>query len=173
MKIFQKLSHLFKTPEKIQYGIPYTIKVIECIGKAKIPTTLFGPPQSLTSNKSKSMLNSGLLGCAGIASFQTKAEALQFAINFTATDTDNGTKANYEAAQELFDFICKNVKLPDIKGDASEKFYEQAVGMLAALKPKPEPEKCKDSSNSCDSGIEISLHNPVWGEPDIPRSKPE
>lgn len=104
------------------------------------------------------MLNSGLLGCAGIASFQTKAEALQYAINFTATDTDNGTKANYKAAQELFDFICKNVKLPDIKGDASEKFYEQAVGMLAAL--KPEPEKCKDSPEPCDS-------------PDGPPARPE
>lgn len=104
------------------------------------------------------MLNSGLLGYAGIASFQTKAEALQYAINFTATDTDNGTKANYEAAQELFDFICKNVKLPDIKGDASEKFYEQAVGMLAAL--KPEPEKCKDFPEPCDS-------------PDGPPARPE
>jgi hypothetical protein len=105
---------------------------------------------SLTFNKSKSMLNSSALGFAGMCGFQTKAEALQYAINFTATDTDNGTKANYEAAQELFDFICKNVKLPDIKGDASEQFYEQAVGMLAALKPEAKPEECKDAPNSCD-----------------------
>ena len=118
------------------------------------------------------MLNSSVLGLAGMRSFQTKAEALQYAIDFTATRTEEGLKANYEAAQEMFDFICKNVKLPDIKGDASEKFYEQAVGMLAAL--KPEPEKCKDFPEPCEaSPARPQSYKSEWGEPDGPRNKPE
>ena len=49
-----------------------------------------------------------------INKFESKAEALKFAIEFTANYTEDGTKAaNLTAAQELFDFICKNVELPE------------------------------------------------------------
>ena len=37
--------------------------------------------------------------------FNSKAEALQFAIEFTASTSMNGRKAGLEAAQELFNFI--------------------------------------------------------------------
>lgn len=49
-----------------------------------------------------------------INKFESKSEALKFAIEFTANDTDDGTRAaNLTAAQKLFDFICKNVELPE------------------------------------------------------------
>ena len=49
-----------------------------------------------------------------INKFESKAEALKFAIEFTANYTEDGTRvANLTAAQELFDFICKNVELPE------------------------------------------------------------
>lgn len=44
--------------------------------------------------------------------FQSKAEALQFAIEFNASSSMAGRKVELEAAKELFDFICKNVELP-------------------------------------------------------------
>ncbi len=50
-----------------------------------------------------------------LQNFQSKADALHYAIEFTATfDCENGRKANYEAAKELYDFICSNVQLPDV-----------------------------------------------------------
>lgn len=57
----------------------------------------------------------GILDCTpNINKFESKSEALKFAIEFTADYTEDGTrKANLTAAQELFDFICKNVELPE------------------------------------------------------------
>jgi hypothetical protein len=49
-----------------------------------------------------------------INKFESKAEAIKFAIEFTANYTEDGAiVANLTAAQELFDFICKNVELPE------------------------------------------------------------
>lgn len=49
-----------------------------------------------------------------INKFESKAEALKFAIEFTANYTDDGNRvSNLPTAQELFDFICKNVELPE------------------------------------------------------------
>lgn len=57
--------------------------------------------------------------------FQSKADALHYAIEFTATMAcDGGRKANYEAAKELYDFICKNVQLPDVAPNPLEAFSE-------------------------------------------------
>ncbi|MBQ2703171.1 MAG: hypothetical protein IJF63_04850 [Alistipes sp.] len=60
-----------------------------------------------------------------INNFQSKADALHYAIEFTATTAcDGGRKANYEAAQELYDFICKNVQLPEVTPNPLEAFSE-------------------------------------------------
>lgn len=59
--------------------------------------------------------------------FRTKADAMKFALEFTAKVDDNGIRtANYEAAQELFDFICRSVNLPDT--DAFQ--IEQMSGLV-------------------------------------------
>ena len=60
-----------------------------------------------------------------IHNFQSKADALHYAIEFTATMAcDGGRKANYEAAKELYDFICKNVQLPEVTPNPLEAFSE-------------------------------------------------
>lgn len=122
------------------------------------------------------MLNSSALGFAGMCGFQTKAEALQYAINFTATITDNGTKANYEAAQELFDFICNNVKLPDIKGESLDGFMDKSSALLDSLYSKigsiqeneypATPEECKDNpeDNPEDNEEESEMIKEWFGE---------
>lgn len=74
-----------------------------------------------------------------IQNFQSKADALHYAIEFTATSACNGSrKADYEAAQELYDFICKNVQLPDVTPNPLEAFSEYLKKSL--------PEVNKDSS---------------------------
>lgn len=74
-----------------------------------------------------------------LQNFQSKADALHYAIEFTATlACDGGRKAEYEAAQELYDFICKNVQLPDVTPNPLEAFSEYIKKSL--------PEATKDSS---------------------------
>lgn len=74
-----------------------------------------------------------------IQNFQSKADALHYAIEFTATlACDGGRKAEYAAAQELYDFICKNVQLPDVTPNPLEAFSEYLKKSL--------PEVTKDSS---------------------------
>lgn len=74
-----------------------------------------------------------------IQNFQSKADALHYAIEFTASlACDGGRKADYEAAQELYNFICKNVQLPDVTPNPLEAFSEYLKKSL--------PEVSKDSS---------------------------
>ena len=59
-----------------------------------------------------------MFGLAGampnINNFGSKADALKFAIEFTASVDVNGARTfDKEKAQELYEFICKNVELPD------------------------------------------------------------
>lgn len=57
----------------------------------------------------------GLTGAMpNINNFSSKADALKFAIEFTSSSDMSGSRTfDKEKAQELFEFICKNVELPD------------------------------------------------------------
>lgn len=65
--------------------------------------------------------------------FQSKAEALQFAIEFTASASMGGRKVELEAAKELYDFICKNVELPDVHANPADGLVEFAKEYIAKL----------------------------------------
>lgn len=65
--------------------------------------------------------------------FQSKAEALQFAIEFTASSSMDGHKVELEAAKELYDFICKNVSLPDVRPNPADGLVEFAKGYIEKL----------------------------------------
>lgn len=65
--------------------------------------------------------------------FNSKAEALQFAIEFTACSSMGGRKADLEAAKELYDFICKNVELPDVRPNPADGLVEYAKEYIAKL----------------------------------------
>lgn len=73
-----------------------------------------------------------------IKSFQSKAEALQFAIEFTASSSMGGRKVELEAAKELYDFICKNVELPDVKPNPADGLVEFAKEYIEAMRNKKE-----------------------------------
>lgn len=66
--------------------------------------------------------------------FQSKAEALKYAIEFTETvNISEPNTVNYEAAQELYDFICKNVELPDVRPNPADGLVEFAKEYIANL----------------------------------------
>ena len=65
--------------------------------------------------------------------FSSKAEALQFAIEFTASSSMDGRKVEIEAAQELYDFICKNVELPDVHANPADGLVEFAKKYIEKL----------------------------------------
>lgn len=70
-------------------------------------------------------------------SFNSKAEDIQFAIEFTASSSMGGRKVELEAAKELFNFICENVELPDIKStpaDGLVEFAKEYIEKLAKVK---------------------------------------
>ena len=65
--------------------------------------------------------------------FSSKAEALQFAIEFTASSSMGGRKVEIEAAKELYDFICKNVELPDVHPNPADGLVEFAKKYIEKL----------------------------------------
>lgn len=84
-------------------------------------------------------LNTALMGLPmpTMRNFNSKAEAIQFAIEFTASASMGGRKADLEAAKELYDFICKNVNLPDVKpnpADGLVEFVKKYIEELAKKK---------------------------------------
>ena len=66
-------------------------------------------------------------------SFNSKAEAIQFAIEFTASSSMGGRKVELEAAKELFDFICQNVELPDVRPNPADELVEFAKEYIEKL----------------------------------------
>lgn len=83
-----------------------------------------------------------LTGCSGIPSmhgFRSKADALKYAIEFTAgLDSSINQVPNYEAAKKLFTFICENVSLPDVEQDKTAEFLDYAKAALQeTIKKEP------------------------------------
>lgn len=90
-------------------------------------------------------INEGALGIMGyplnqsINNFQSKAEALKYALEFTETVELSGpNRVNYDQAQELFDFICKNVELPDVRPNPADGLVEFAKKYIEELANKKE-----------------------------------
>ena len=77
----------------------------------------------------------GLMGLPmpTMRSFNSKSEALQFAIEFTASVSMDGRKVELEAAKELYDFICKNVELPDVRVNPADGLVEFAKEYIEKL----------------------------------------
>lgn len=80
-------------------------------------------------------LGTGFMGLPmpTMRSFNSKAEAIQFAIEFTACYADGCRIPNNEVAKELFNFICENVELPDIKPNPADGLVEFAKKYIEEL----------------------------------------
>jgi hypothetical protein len=79
--------------------------------------------------------NNALMGfpMPTMRNFNSKSEAIQFAIEFTASASMGGRKADLEAAKELYDFICKNVELPDVHPNPANGLVEFAKEYIEKL----------------------------------------
>lgn len=82
-------------------------------------------------------LNNGIMGYPlnkSMNDLQSKADAIKYAIEFTEIVELHGSKkVNYDAAQELFDFICKNVELPDVHPNPADGLVEFAKKYIEVL----------------------------------------
>ena len=80
-------------------------------------------------------LNTALMGypMPTMRGFNSKAEAIQFAIEFTAISSMGGRKVELVAAKELFNFICENVELPDVKPNPADGLVEFAKKYIEEL----------------------------------------
>lgn len=82
-------------------------------------------------------LNTGIMGYPlnkSMNDLQSKADAIKYAIEFTEiVELHGSNKVNYDAAQELFDFICKNVDLPDVRPNPADGLVEFAKEYIEKL----------------------------------------
>lgn len=82
-------------------------------------------------------LNTGIMGYPlnkSMNDLQSKADAIKYAIEFTEiVELHGSNKVNYDAAQELFDFICKNVELPDVRPNPADGLVELAKEYIEKL----------------------------------------
>lgn len=79
-----------------------------------------------------------MFGLAGampnINNFSSKADALKFAIEFTSSSDMSGSRTfDKDKAKELFDFICKNVELPDVRPNPADGLVEFAKEYIEKL----------------------------------------
>ena len=83
-------------------------------------------------------MQNNVLGLSGsVFAFESKAEALKWAIEFTAGWTSPDERlVRYDQAQELYNFICRNVQLPDTKNASMDDFLSTASCSLAGLKDR-------------------------------------
>lgn len=72
-------------------------------------------------------LNAGLTGTPSMSGFKSKGEALKYAIEFATQWKDGEKTINFTAAEELYNFICKNVQLPETFDDGLSSFFQRVT----------------------------------------------
>lgn len=87
-------------------------------------------------------MSSGLYG-SNDSRLSSKAGVMEFAITMNTTLDDKGRPVvNYKEVKKMFDFICRNVKLPDVTVDYSEALigsYKELLGTVAKqINKKPQ-----------------------------------
>lgn len=70
-------------------------------------------------------LNAGITGTPGLSGFKSKGEALKYAIEFATQWKDREKAINYPVAEELYNFICKHVELPETFDDGLSSFFQR------------------------------------------------
>ena len=72
-------------------------------------------------------LSAGITGTPGLSGFKSKGEALKYAIEFATQWKDGEKIINYPAAEELYQFICKHIELPDTFDDGLSSFFQRVT----------------------------------------------
>lgn len=56
--------------------------------------------------------------------FASKSDVVKFALLSSSKVTDGVVEVDYSKAQEIFDFVCKNVELPDVPRDFTDSIIK-------------------------------------------------
>lgn len=84
--------------------------------------------------------------CGSVAApIDSKGSAISFAIVMCSSFSEKSKtrSVDYKKAQKLFDFICSNVKLPDVKPDGMEQAGAMINGLIESLRmQKTETSTC-------------------------------
>ena len=91
-------------------------------------------------------------GFSGSSSLKSKADALKYAIEFTATGEYPNRVPDMVKAKELFDFICENVQLPDVETDQLSNSLNGFTSLMEKLSKKNE--KTQDKVNEAVDTVE-------------------
>lgn len=73
------------------------------------------------------------LGFTGSPSLKSKADALKYAIEFTATGEYPNRTPDIKKAKELYNFICENVQLPDVETDQLSNSLNSFTSLMEKL----------------------------------------
>jgi hypothetical protein len=71
-------------------------------------------------------------------SLKSKADALKYAIEFTATGEYPNRTPDIKKAKELYNFICENVQLPDVETDQLSNSLSGFTSLMEKLSNKNE-----------------------------------
>ena len=85
------------------------------------------------------------LGFSGSPSLKSKADALKYAIEFTATGEYPNRMPYIKKAKELYNFICENVQLPDVETDQLSNSLNGFTSLMEKLS-KEKDEKVNEES---------------------------
>lgn len=78
-------------------------------------------------------MSSGFYG-SNDSRLSSKAGAMEFAIVMNTTQDGNGRAVvDYREAKRLFDFISRNVKLPEVERDSMDNLSEGYVKLMEML----------------------------------------
>lgn len=78
-------------------------------------------------------MSSGLYGSNDLR-LSSKAGAMEFSITINTTIDDKGQAViDYRKAKRLFDFICKNVTLPEVPRGSTEALLEGYNELLGTM----------------------------------------
>ena len=74
------------------------------------------------------------LGC-GSTVIDSKGAAIALALMMATNycEAKNTRRTNYKKAQKIFDFICRNVNLPDVKSDPIDGLNAKLGGLIGIL----------------------------------------
>jgi hypothetical protein len=106
-------------------------------------------------------LNAGITGTPSLSGFKSKGEALKYAIEFATQWKDGEKTINYPAAEELYNFICKHVELPETFDDGLSSFFQRITEYVEEEKRNKE----KLEEFDCDSDKAEPDHEVAKDEP--------
>lgn len=110
------------------------------------------------------------LGFSGSPSLKSKADALKYAIDFTATGEYPNRVPDIKKAKELYKFICENVQLPDVETDQLSNSLNGFTSLMEKLSEKNE--ETQDKVNEAVDTVEgiVEGEKPIKGEEPRPCS---